>query len=173
MLGVEAAIRDLGPAVIERVSSGVQVYPTFGSITISSEQMMREVFEDGHGDAPVDAVDMGTVVTIECDFTRLTNALLEEITIGGVAGANNLLKSNRAGNAQYAGAEEFIIKPLSDGRTISANVNEWIHLFKAIFVDIFEIPYSKDDQRVFHAQIKIFPDDTSANYGALWRIGPA
>jgi hypothetical protein len=124
-LGVENFSRDLGPAVINYDPSGVDInlYPTFGSIVFTSNtaDQVRDVMEDGHGDAPVDAVPMGRIVTVEADFTRLTLLQLIRVIPGATGDSDTLAVGNLAGCAVYDSAVQIIIKPLCDGDTISAN----------------------------------------------------
>ena len=174
-LGTESPMRDKGPAIINWDPSGdnLDIYPTNGAINFKTELNVEDINEDGHGNAPVDSVDMGRIITIEADFTRLTLELLETVIHGSTAGVNNLKVPNKVGNAFYANAKQLIIKPLSDGNLISADTSEWIYVFKAYPVEAIELLYSKGDQRIFHVVFKVYPDDTSGNWGQLYRIGPA
>jgi len=177
MLGTELFARDLGPAIINWDPSGddIDLYPTMGSIVVSSDLtgQVRKIYEDGHGDAPVDGVPMGRLVTVTAEFTRLTLAQLAVVIHGSVAGATNLKVPNKAGCAFYSLAKEIIIKPLCDGDTISADTTEWIHFFKAYPTENFELNFNKDDQRIISVTFEIYPDDTSGNVGELYRFGPA
>lgn len=176
-LGIENFSRDLGPAVINWDPSGVDedLYPTFGSIVMTSNtaDQVRDVMEDGHGDAPVDAVPMGRIVTVEADFTRLTLLQLAMVIPGSAGDADTLAVPNIAGCAVYDDAKQMIIKPLCDGDTISADTDEWTTFFKAYPFEAVELNYNKDDQRIYHVTFKIFPDDTSGNVGELYRFGTA
>lgn len=174
-LGVEAPIRDLGPGVIQWDPSGVNLnlYPTNGAISFKSELITKDVHEDGHGDIPVDKVTMGRMVTVEIDLTRQDLTNLEAAVYGSTAGVNNLVVTNKVGQALYDTAKQAIIKPLEDGDTISVTNTEWIYLFKVVLLEAFELAYNREDQRTFKVILGIFPDDTSGNVGALWRIGPA
>ena len=173
-LGVPAPMGDIGPALINWDPDGanLNLYPTFGIISVKQELTHAEVFEDGHGDCPVDSVDKGRVVTVEVDFTRLTLANLGAVTPGSVAGGTNLTIPNKAGNAYYASAKEIVIKPLLDDAE-NPDTSTWWHFFKAYPFDVFEVGYDKEGQRIFHVLFVIYPDDASGNVGELSRIGAA
>jgi hypothetical protein len=173
-LGVPAPMGDIGPALINWDPAGadVDLFPTFGVITVKQELTHTEVFEDGHGDAPVDSVDKGRVMTVEADFTRLALAQLEVVVPGSTAGVDNLAVPNKAGNAYYASAKEIIVKPLLDN-VENPDTATWWHFFKAYPFEVFEVTYDKEGQRIFHVVFVIYPDDSSGSVGCLCRLGPA
>lgn len=177
MLGVENFSRDLGPAIINWDPDGVNenLYPTFGSVVMTSNTIdqVRDIMEDGHGDAPVDAVPMGRIVTVDVDFTRLTLLQLAMVIPGSAGDVDTLKVPNLAGCAVYDLAKGMIIKPLCDGDVISADPNEWTTFFKAYPFEAIELNYNKDDQRISHITFKIFPDNLSGNVGQLYRFGSA
>jgi hypothetical protein len=176
-LGIELPVRDLGPAVINWDPDGVDIdlYPTNGTIQFNSDTtgQMRDVFEDGHGDAPVDKVYGGRVVTITADLTRQTLAQLALTVPGSTTAATRLEVPNKSGCATYDDAVSCIIKPLCDGDVISVVTTEWIYIWKATITENWELAYNKDDQRIVPCTIHVFPDDASGNVGELYRIGPA
>lgn len=173
-LGTEAFCKDLGPAIIDW-DSGTELYPTFGSIVFTSDLagQARDVMEDGHGDAPVDSIDMGRIVTVAADFSRMEMTKLQDVVHGSSGDSDTLLVPNKAGNAVYDDAKPIIIKPLTDGNVISTDNTEWINIFKAYPFEILELGFNKDDQRIFHVTFKVYPDNTSGNVGNLYRFGPA
>jgi hypothetical protein len=172
-LGIESPLKDLGPCMIEWDVDGtpVDLTPAFGTVTFKSELKGADVFENGHGEAPVDTVQTGRVVTIEAPFTRFTISLMGTITAGSTAAGSTLDVPNKVGTSVYDLAKHIIIKPLVDD-TESVTNTEWIHCFKAYPFEKFEIGYDNSDQKVFLVEFKCYPDDTSGNVGAIWRIGP-
>lgn len=172
-LGQEFATLDAGPSVInwDPDTLNLNIYPTNGQILFKSELEGLQIFEDGHGNAPVDEIAMGRIVTVEADFSRLTLALLGIVIHGSTQAGDYLDVPNKVGQAFYALSKAFIIKPLSDGNVINTDEKTWIRVFKGYPKEQIELAYSKADQKIMHALFAVFPDDLSGNIGMMYRIG--
>ena len=173
-LGIPAPMGDIGPALINWDPDGanINLYPTWEIVSVKQELTHAEVFEAGHGNAPVDSVDTGRVTTVEVDFSRLTIAQLAIIFPGAAVVGTGLTIPNKAGNAYYASAKEIIVKPLLDD-VENPDTTTWWHFFKAYPFEAIDVGYDKEGQRIFHGVFIIYPDDASGNVGELSRIGPA
>lgn len=172
-LGQEFATLDAGPGVVnwDPDTANLNIYPTNGSILFKSELEGLQIYEDGHGNAPVDEIATGRLVSLEADFTRLTLVLLAIVIHGSTQVGDYLDVPNKVGQAFYALAKTLIVKPLSDGNVINADEKTWIRIFKGYPKEQIELAYSKADQRIMHALFSVFPDNLSGNIGMMYRIG--
>ena len=168
---VNSPIRDAGPCVIDW-DGGTVLDPIHGEVKITVEETLIDIFEEGLGVVPVDKIDVGTIVKIEVPFTRSTLAQMGDYMTGGTDTGTKLEVSSLVGGTRYDLAKELIIKPKINNAA-SATTTEWITFFKVTPQVNFEIPYSKENQRVFMVTFHCFPDDTSGNVGKVFRIGPA
>ena len=166
--------KDLGPCSViwDLAGVNIELNPTFGTVSFKDEITHAEVKEDGHGEAPVDAVTTGRKVELTVPMTRSSLAKLEAAIKGSVAGVSNLKVSNVAGGAVFADAKEVIVKPLVNN-VASVVTSEWLHIHRAYPFVALEWTYDNSGQRVTNVVFKAFPDDTSGKVGEMWRMGPA
>lgn len=172
-LGVEGPFGDIGPAIVVWDPDGdnITLGPTNGAITPKIEQFKKEVFEDGHGDAPVDLVLMGKGLTVEADLTRLTVDQLTYVVQGSSKVGTSLKIVNKAGGSLYDTAKLIIIKPLVDDVAV-VDSSKWFYIYKGVILENLEMPFDRETQRNFHAIIQGFPDNTSGRVGVLGSFGP-
>ncbi len=163
-------IKDLGPCQV--VWNGTDLGPTFGGVTFKEDMKVNEIFEDGHGETPVDAVFGGRIVSIEAKFTRSTLAQLEAMIEASTAGATNLKVKNAVGIQMFALSKELILKPLVDN-VPSGTTTEWLHVHRTYPVASVGYTYDKSGQRVTNVKFYAFPDDVSGQVNEIWRIGPS
>jgi hypothetical protein len=163
-------IKDLGPCQV--LYNSIDLGPTLGGVTLKEEQHSVDIKEDGHADTPVDAITTGKVTTVEANFTRSSLTQLEQMIESAVKTATNLKVKNSVGNAMYADSHELILKPLVDN-VASVTAAEWLHVHKAYPLGAPEFKFDNANQRVIKVVFKCFPDQTSANVGYIWRMGPA
>lgn len=163
-------IKDLGPCQV--LWNSIDLGPTLGGVTFKEEQHTADIKEDGHGDTPVDAVTTGKITSVEASFTRSSLPQLEAMIKSAVDTATNLKVKNSVGEALYASAKELILKPLVDN-VASVTTTEWLHVHKAVPLGAPELKYDNSGQRVVKVVFKVFPDQTTANVGYIWRMGPA
>jgi len=167
---------DAGPAaIVWDVDGTPTTFQTmFEDITFKDEQSFTDIFEAQHGDAPVDKVSTGSIITFEANITRVTPKDLNVLMIGGAlsgAADDQILFTNPVGDHMYQYAKKVQIKPIIN-RVVSVNPTEWIEIFKVIAARAFEISYGKP-QRVFHVVFHVFPDQTSTNQGNTHQFGDA
>ena len=167
MATIPTPIKDVGPCSF--TLDGNELSPMFGSVTLTSEQLVAPVKEDAQGDIDIDGVTMGVSGTMTITMTRSTLAQLNNVIHGSVL-ATSLKISNQVGEALYASAMQVLIKPLVNN-VASVTAAEFITVHKAYPIHKFEITWDPATQRVFVVEFKIYPDGTSGNVGQLWAMG--
>lgn len=172
-------IRDLGPCCIVWDASGVNLdfKPTYGTVTFRSEDNAADIFEDGQGLAPVDAIFTGRVASLEVPITRpdisTLEAVLHDSSKHKTGGKYKILKvPNVVGDNMFPNAKEIILKPLIDN-VCSAATAEWIHILRCYPMSMYEIGFDNSGQRLYNVTFKCFPDDASGQVNLIWRMGPA
>lgn len=169
-----APFRDLGPSFVrwDPTGANIDLNPTFGGVKLRDTLLFTDIFEDGQGETPVDAATKGRIVELEVPMTRFSLHQLSEVIEGSTITGTKLEVANAVGNAMYAHAKEIIIKPTEDN-VASATTTEWTHYFKCFPVVDQEIIFDNSAQRVAKILFKVFPDQTTANLGKMYRYGPA
>ena len=172
-------IRDLGPCCIVWDSAGTNLdfKPTYGTVTFRSEDNAEDIFEDGQGLAPVDAVFTGRVALLEVPITRpdisTLEAVMHDATKHKSSAKYKILKvPNVVGDNMFPLAKEIILKPLIDN-SCSGTSSEWIHIHRCYPMSMYEIGYDNSGQRIYNVTFKCFPDDASGQVNQIWRMGPA
>ena len=171
--------RDIGPACIVLDPTGINLdlRPTFGTVSYTSEVQFEDVMHDEHGVQPVDAMITGRLTSLTVPMTSpnlLTlQATIPSSTAHKVGGKYHTLKvPNAVGALMFASAVEIILKPVQD-QVCSADVNEWVHIWRCFPIDQHDIGYDLTGQRVFSVLFKTFSDDSSGNVNQVYRYGPA
>lgn len=145
--------------------------PTKGGIMFKSELSTVDIMQDGSGDAPFDSVTKGRVVTLEINMSEMTASRLALIqgvteTIGPV-----FTFDNSCGVSLRDVAKKITIKPIVNLET-SVDSSEWQSVLKCSPpLDVFEFGFDDENQRLFKAIFKVFPDDATGNIGKLYKIG--
>jgi len=171
-----APMEDLGPCEMTWDPDGtpVNLKPFFGGVKLRDSGIVKDIFEDGQGETPVDAVDMGRIVEVESIMTRPNITQLETVIMGSVksgAGTGTTLKvSNTVGNPLLAQAKELRIKPAVDNAA-SPDTSEWVHVWKCYPVIDKEIAYDTTGQRVWKVNWKCFPSDETGKINEIYRYG--
>lgn len=163
-------IKDLGPCQV--LWNNIDLGPTHGGVTFKEDQTFNDIFEDGHGKTPVDAVTSGKLTGVEANFTRSSLTQLEYMIESATKGTNNLKVVNSVGNAMFASSEELILKPLVDN-VATVTTSEWLHVHRTYPLGAPEFKFDNSGQRVIKVVFKCFPDDFSTQVGEIWRMGPA
>jgi hypothetical protein len=145
--------------------------PTKGGIMFKSELSTVPILQDGYGDAEFDAVTKGRVVTLEINMSEMTAARLSLIQ-GVVASTGPVYTfDNSCGVSLRDVAKKITIKPIVNLVT-SVTTSEWFSVFKVSPpLDAFEIGYDDENQRLWKAIFKVFPDDSTGNVGRLYAFG--
>lgn len=143
--------------------------PYLGTVTLGMVDSVSDVQEEGYGDAPVDAVFAGTVVTLSIPMARSRLAQLA-VTIGyqemGVlSGSGRVLTLyNVAGCDMYSNSRQIVIAPVCNNAP-DPDPNTWILLYKCHPFRDFELTYDRSGQRVHMVRFKVFPNQDSGYCG--------
>jgi len=175
-------IHDIGPCEVVwgyGESGAIDLGPMLGATVYKGETHVQDIFEERYGDAPVDAVMIGTVATLEIRMTRSTLEQLNEIlNAGGIEGApphEYIKMRNQMSCEMYDLAKSVVIKPICgdvDGvPQTSDDPAEWVQIFKCFPVAGWELTFDKSTQRVFPVTFKIFVSQESGQVGEFGTLG--
>lgn len=165
-------ILDKGPCEIVwgyGESDAAYLGKTLGDVKITMETNASDINEDQAGDAAMDAVLTGSVMTVEVPLTRLSHEQLARV-LNTVESGGVIPIENQIGCSLYNLAKALVIKPLC-GNVISTNPSEWIHLYKTYPVVGLDLTYNKDTQRIFPVKFKVFVSQESGYEGLFGTIG--
>lgn len=137
---------------------------TLGAVKLGMETGTSDINEDQAGDAAVDAVMNGSVMTLEVPLTRLSVVQLRRVLgVTEPAGGPCIVPlKNQVGCSLYSLAKALVIKPICGG-VISTNPCEWIEIYKAYPVAGLDLTFDKETQRIFPVKFKIFVNQDSAD----------
>lgn len=170
-------IWDKGPAeVIWKYgeSDAINLGKTLGGVKLMMETNASDINEDQAGDAAVNAVLTGSVLTLELTLTRLSAeqlaaALNTEVDTDG--GGNKIIPiENQIGCDLYSLADPLVIKPLC-GNVPSTDPQTWVHIYKAYPIAGLEFIWDKDTQRTIPLKFKVFLSQESGFEGTFGTIG--
>lgn len=143
-----------------------------GAVRAKKDDQIVDVFEEGYGDAPVDAVAKGSIVTIEAPLTRITPhewALLFPNAIE-IQSADELIWKNLVGYDFFANSTNLVIRPLINNIP-SAVPNEWLYYFHVHPFESWDVGFDREEQRVIMVNFKVFPVQSGAAKGRLFKRG--
>lgn len=166
-------IWDKGPGVIVYgygESGAAYLGKTLGDIKLTMETNASDINEDQAGDAPVDAILTGSVVTFEAPLTRLSAEELARVMNVEIDGDGAIPIENQIGCSLYELAKRVVIKPLC-GNEISDDPATWVELYKCYPVVSIDLTWNKETQRIFPAKFKVFVSQESGELGNFGRIG--
>ncbi len=166
---------DKGPCVLVwgyGESDAAYLGKTLGDVKVAMETNVSDINEDQAGDAAVNAVLTGSVITIDVPLTRLSVAELRRIlhTEEPAGGPCIVPIENQIGCDLYSLAKALVIKPIC-GNVISTNPCEWIHFYKTYPVAGLDLTFNKDTQRIFPVKFKVFVSQESGFEGLFGTIG--
>ena len=171
------AIGDKGPAEIVWDYGGtpITLSPVFGTVEVTVEDHISNVEEENYGDAPVDAVFMGTLVGLSVPMTRSTLTQLENTiaydVLGSVAG-QVITINNVAGCDMYANAKQIVIVPMCNN-VPDTDPASWTLLYKCYPYRNLVIPFDRATQRVHLVKFMVFPNQDSGYCGEYGTEGMA
>ena len=170
---MSAPNKDLGPCSVLWDPSGanIELNPTFGGVHFRDEVLSVPIKQDQQGETDVDRVLTGRVVELEVPMTQSSLAQLEKAIAGSTKAAGRLHVENVVGGAVFADAKEIRVKPIVNG-VVSVDTSEWLYLYRAYPFSNLDWPYDVSEQRTTNVIFRAFPDDTSGNLNAMWRLGP-
>jgi len=166
-------IKDMGPCEIVwgyGESSALNLGPFLGATTYRGETNVADILEERYGDAAVDAIQTGTVATLELSMTRSTYLQLTEVLNAQYTSGQVMRMRNQLGCEMYDIARQIVIKPICDG-AVSTDPAEWVHIYHAYPVPGWELTWDKATQRVFPISFKIFVSQESAWEGDFGTMG--
>ena len=163
---------DIGPCefVWDYGGTGLKLSPFLGKVELSMKDSIQKVYEEGMGDAAVDAVYSGSVLELTVPMTRSTLAQLQAVRPGSTIAGSVKTLINKAGTDMYVNAKAVVIKPMRDG-VVSTVHSEWIELFKVHPYREFAIGFERSGQRVFSIKFLVFPSQDSGHWGEFGTIG--
>lgn len=164
---------DKGPAEVVwgyGESGAVYLGKTLGGVKLTMESNSSDINEDQAGDAAVDAVLTGSVMTLELTLTRLSaeqlaTALNTEVGEDGV-----IPIENQVGCSLYELARQVVIKPLC-GNEVSEDPSTWVLLYKCYPIAGLDFTWDKDTQRTVPLKFKVFVSQESGFEGTFGTIG--
>lgn len=172
-------VGDIGPCEIVwgyGESSAIYLGEYFGGVKLTMETGVQDVKEASKGEAAVDAVFTGSIMSLEVPMTRSTLEQLNEVLLaGGIQGhgTREYLKIlNAIGCDLYSLARALVIKPIC-GNVVSTDCSEWIHIFKAYPVPAMDLTFDVSTQRTFPVKFKIFVSQESGEVGEFGTLGMA
>ena len=163
-----AFILDYGDSPHENI----EIRPTLGTLQINIEEGISDVFEEEFGDAPVDTVSKGTVITIDAPFTRLDGWHLSQIFPNKfeVQSADELIIKNCAGYSYFENSIPAVIRPLVCNELVTDR-SEWVYFWHVHPVMNFQLGYDRENQRMYSVQFKVYPVQTVVRRGQLCKWG--
>lgn len=168
-------IKDMGPCEIVfgyGESAAINLGPFLGATTYKGETGTADVKEERYGDAPVDGIMTGTVVTLELSMTRSTFLQLTEVLSAEYTSGNVMRLKNQLGCEMYDLAKQLVIKPICDNE-VSDDPAEWVHIYHAFPVPGWELTWDIATQRVFPVMFKVFVSQESGWEGDFGTLGMA
>jgi len=163
-----AFILDYGDSPHENI----EIRPTLGTLQINIEEGTADVFEEEFGDAPVDTVSKGTVITIDAPFTRLTGDQLKQIFPNKfeVQSADELILKNCAGYSYFENSVPAVILPLVCNALVTDR-SKWVYFWHVHPVMSFSLGYDREGQRMYNVSFKVYPVQTVVRRGQLCKWG--
>jgi hypothetical protein len=166
---------DKGPCEIVwgyNESDAAYLGKTLGDVKVTMETEASDINEDQAGNAPVNAILLGSVVSVEVPLTRLSVAQLRRVlnTTEPAGGPCIVPLENQVGCDLYPLAKQMVIKPVCAG-VVSTNPCEWIHLYHTYPIAGLDLTFNKDTQRIFPVTFKVFVSQESAWLGKFGTIG--
>ena len=173
------AIGDKGPAEIVwdygLGNTNLTLSPVLGTVELTIEDQISNVEEENYGNAPVDAVFMGTLVGLSVPMTRSTLDQLEETLAYDVLGTRAgqvITINNVAGCEMYELAKEIVIVPLCNN-VPDIDPATWINLYKCYPYRSINLGFDRGTQRVHLMKFMVFPDQDSPRCGEYGTEGMA
>ena len=172
-MGVKLPFGDMGPCEVIWAygeSGAMLLGSTLGGVTITMETDVEDIKEDQAGSAPVDAIYTGSVLALECIFTRSTLAQIAVMLQAEVRDDQVLPIENNIGCDMYADAQAIVLKPLC-GNVASDDPAEWIHLYHCFPLPALNLPFDVSTQRTLPITFKVFVSQESGFTGEFGTIG--
>lgn len=145
--------------------------PTTGGILVKSELSTVDIMQDGYGDAPIDSITKGRVISLEMTMSNMTPERIS--LIQGITQTTGPVFTfdNSCGVSLRDLAVKVTIKPIVNLVT-SVTTSEWLTFFKCSPpIDAFDFAYDDENHRLWKVIFRVFPDDSTGNVGRLYAFG--
>jgi hypothetical protein len=172
-MGVRLPFSDAGPCEIEwgfGESDAIVLRPYLGTVSLRVTDAIKDIQEEGYGEAPVDAIVQGTTVELDVPLTRLDVDQLEVVLQAARPSGNILVLSSRAGCPMYDDARALVIRPICDN-VPDPDTGHWIEIFKTFPFRKIDLPFDRGTQRVILIGFKVFVSQESGHEGEILQIG--
>jgi len=144
--------------------------PFLDKVSLKRDDSIQKVFEEGFGDAAVDAVFSGAVYDLTIPMTRSSWVKLAAVLPGCTIVGGALVMANKCGGNMYDDAYYIIIKPMVD-LVPSPDEATWTHLYKCYPYAAWEVGWARDGQRVFATKWMVFPSQDTPTLGKFGHFG--
>jgi len=155
----EPAWLDIGPCIVEykgAVLGATVANPeggTHGGCAVRHSVEFRNSHRDIEGTNEHDAIVVGTMVEIQCNFTGLSLTQLASVMPGAaISSASTTHKrlniSNAVGSSMRAFAGELILKQAEDGAA-SADTKDWLKVPLAYPMPELDFAFDLENQKVY------------------------
>ena len=166
---------DMGPCEIVWAygdSAAMYLGEFLGGVKLTMETTVHDIKEDGAGEAAVDAVFGGSVMTLEVPLARSTYAQLAAVLLDEdwIEGSKIINIKNQIGCDLYDKAKAIVIKPIC-GDEVSNDPTEWMILFKCYPVPGMDLTFDPSTQRIFPTKFKVFVCQESPCVGKFGTVG--
>jgi hypothetical protein len=144
-----------------------------GQVILSEETGVSNIEVEKYGDAAVDAIFTGAVVTLEIPMTRPALAALSAVLMGDLvtSGDHQYLEiPNPAGCSLYDLARDIVIKPICNG-VVDVDPANWIHLFRCHPIPGMNLVFDRSTQRTFPVKFMVFVSQESGEEGLFGTLG--
>ncbi len=171
-LAMASVFGDLGPvgAVWDVDGTPVDLRPLHGGVEITDEVKSKEIFDDDHGEAPVDEVFTGRTVSVLVNMTRSSLAQLAEVIPSATVVGDVMTVKVAVGTQMRALAKKLTIKRVIDG-VISTDTDNWITFPLAFPKGSIAWKFNNSDQRTTPVRFVCFPREDSGHVSEIWYIG--
>lgn len=174
---MKLAIGDKGPAEVVWDYGGtpITLSPTYGTTELTIEDQISNVEEENYGNAPVDAVFMGTLYGLSVPMTRSTLTQLENTIAYDVLGSRAgqvITLNNVAGCDMYANAKQIVIAPICNN-VVNIDPASWTLLYKCYPYRSINLGFDRATQRIHLVKFMVFPNQDSGYCGEYGTEGMA
>lgn len=145
----------------------------FGQVILGMETNTSNIEVEKYGDAAVDAIFTGAVMTLEIPLTRSALAALAAMFMTTVktSGDHEYLEIvNPSGCSLYDLAKEIVIKPICNG-VVDTDPATWIRLFKCHPVPGMNLVFDRSTQRIFPTKFLVFVSQEPGYEGKFGTLG--
>jgi hypothetical protein len=153
-------------------SGAIDLGDYLGQVLLKMDTNISPIEVEAQGDAMVDAIFTGAVMTLDVPLTRPALEALEAVLMGELKteGGNQVLHiKNPAGCSLYDMAKRIVIKPLCNNIPDPDPAN-WMLLYKCHPVPAINLPFDRSTQRTFPVRFIVFVSQESGEEGEFGQM---